>query len=345
MECASMRTKDRQSATGLLPRMEARPRKDGLVSYRYMHINGKAIPLGTDKQAAIRQVLQMNDEAPNRGTVNNLWQIYKDSVEWTELSVATQNDYLQCSKQLLRVFGAGSATDVTPALCARYLRIERKAAPVRANREMALMSNLMNLAVERGEISANPRKQVRSNKERPRKEAPEPQTLVDFLEWARKLPGQAQILSGMAEFAALTGNRRIEFLDLHWPQVGETEIRLMRSKQREKQVVEVIGISDALVTLLARLKLLATNDRLGAVFPTRNGNTYTEQGFKAMWSKLVKKSLTEGVIATRFTFHDLRAYYVTQHKIQRGALPDLHANPGTTARIYDRTKEVKRRSL
>ena len=31
--------------------------------------------------------------------------------------------------------------------------------------------------------------------------------------------------------------------------------------------------------------------------------------------------------------------------IQRGALPDLHANPGTTARIYDRTKVVKRNSL
>lgn len=29
----------------------------------------------------------------------------------------------------------------------------------------------------------------------------------------------------------------------------------------------------------------------------------------------------------------------------RRALPDLHANPGTTARIYDRTKEVKRDSL
>ena len=28
-----------------------------------------------------------------------------------------------------------------------------------------------------------------------------------------------------------------------------------------------------------------------------------------------------------------------------GQLPDLHANPGTTARVYDRTKLVNRRSL
>lgn len=94
-----------------------------------------------------------------------------------------------------------------------------------------------------------------------------------------------------------------------------------------------------------RLRTLAKSERLGAVFPNRSGNCYTEQGFKAMWSKLVLKALAEKAIAKRFTFHDLRSYHVTQHKIQRGAMPDLHANPGTTARIYDRTKVVKRMSL
>ncbi|WP_232428861.1 hypothetical protein [Burkholderia ubonensis] len=41
----------------------------------------------------------------------------------------------------------------------------------------------------------------------------------------------------------------------------------------------------------------------------------------------------------RFALHDLRAYYVTRHKAERGALPDLHANPATTARVYDRAKQ------
>lgn len=159
--------------------------------------------------------------------------------------------------------------------------------------------------------------------------------MLAFLKWARERKGQAQVLASMAEFAALTGNRRIEFLELHWSQISDTEARLIRGKQRDKQVVEVIGISPALSQLLARLRTLAKNDRLGAVFPNRAGNCYTEQGFKAMWSKLVAKALEEKAIEKRFTFHDLRFYHVTQHKIQRGALPDLHANPGTTARIYD----------
>ncbi|WP_232434993.1 hypothetical protein [Burkholderia ubonensis] len=46
----------------------------------------------------------------------------------------------------------------------------------------------------------------------------------------------------------------------------------------------------------------------------------------------------------RFALHDLRAYYVTRRKAERGALPDLHANPATTARVYDRAKIVRRRA-
>jgi hypothetical protein len=107
-------------------------------------------------------------------SVGDLWRIYKNSSAWRELAPNTQTDYTQCSKQLLRVFGDIAPSDVTPAHCARYLRVERADAPKRANREMALMSNLMNLAVERGEIVANPCKQVRRNRETPRDEAPEP---------------------------------------------------------------------------------------------------------------------------------------------------------------------------
>jgi integrase len=83
------------------------------------------------------------------------------------------------------------------------------------------------------------------------------------------------------------------------------------------------------------------------LFPTRSGGAYTASGVKATWNRIVTLALKEGVITadTRFTFHDLRAYYVTEHKAEHLALPDLHANPETTARVYDRNKEVRRRAL
>jgi hypothetical protein len=338
------RPRDRKSSDGLLPRMQARPRSDGKTTYRYLAVTGRWVNLGTDRTDALRQVLDMNGDNTDRGTVGELWRLYCESPDWRDLSDATRADYSQCWKQLVQRFDKATAGAITPQVMARYMRKERAAAPVRANREAALMSNLMNLAVERGDIPANPCKQVRRNKERPRPEAPEPATLVGFLEWARKRTGQAQVLAGMAEFAALSGNRRVEFLNLHWPQISDV-VRMIRAKQRGRQTVEVLGISVALERLLMAMRALAKDDRVGAVFPTVSGNPYTEAGFKAMWSKLVRTALDEGAIAARFTFHDLRAYYVTQHKAQRGALPDLHANPGTTARVYDRTKEVKRNSL
>ena len=341
-----MRQRDRHSGLGLLPRMQARPRADGLTTYRFKPINGPWINLGTDKEAAIRRALDLNNESPDRGTINHLWALYQDSADWKALSDASRTDYTQSSKQLLKRFGMAAPADITPQVCARYLRVERATASVRANREMALLSNLMNVAVERGDLLANPCKQVRRNKERPRKTAPEPATLVAFLEWARKRPGQAQVLAGMAEFAALAGNRRIEFRTLSWAQVGETEVRLIRGKQRDGNVVvEVVAISPALQSLLDRMRALAKDDRLGAVFPNQSGNAYTDSGFKGMWNKLVVAAVAEKAIETRFTFHDLRAYYVTQYKQQRGALPDLHANPGTTARIYDRSKTINRAGL
>jgi hypothetical protein len=37
-------------------------------------------------------------------------------------------------------------------------------------------------------------------------------------------------------------------------------------------------------------------------------------------------------VAERFTFHDLRAHYTTHFKLKFGTLPDMHADPATTAR-------------
>ncbi|MGE5866560.1 MAG: tyrosine-type recombinase/integrase [Rhizobacter sp.] len=329
----------------MLPRMEARPWGDGkTVTYRYHPLGGKPINLGTDRVEAIRKVLDMNGENSDRETVAELWRLYQAGADWARLSENTRRDYLQCWKQLGDRFQEARPDQITPPVLARYLRVERAASPVRANREMALMSNLMNLAVEMGKVPANPCKQVRRNHEAPRQEAPEPAELQAFLEWARKRSRPAQVLAGAAEYAALAGNRRVEFLALHWSQVGDV-VRLFRAKQRGRQTVELVAISEALAALFDRMRALAKDDRVGAVFPNRHGNPYTEAGFKAMWSKLMTQALAEKVIPNRFTFHDLRAYYTTQHKAEHGNLPDLHANPATTARVYDRTKEVKRRSL
>lgn len=198
--------------------------------------------------------------------------------------------------------------------------------------------------------AVNPCKQVRRNKERPRKKAPLTETLQTFLAWAWQQKGQGAILAGMAEFASLAGNRGIEFRELTWPQVGELVTRLIRAKQRggeTEQIVEEVEMSAMLHDLMDRLRVLAKDSRHGWVFPNAKGNAYTAQAFKLGFNRLKKAARKAGVLTVElnFTFHDLRAYFVTQFKKKHGKLPDLHKNPATTAQIYDSSSVVSRKSL
>lgn len=347
-----IRRRDRASNMGLLPRMEARPRKRGFT-YRYHPVGGKPINLGQDLQAALQKVLDLTGRSPDGGTLNELWRLYSTSAAWEQdLSQHTRKDYTQSAKQLLRVFGEAMPWQIRPADIARYLRVERAEASVRANREVALLSNLMNLAVERGDIVANPCKQVRRNTERPRSKTPEPEVLQRFVEWVASQSSQQRIIGMMAEYSSLAGSRSIEFRELEWDAVKAEEIRTLRAKQRAKsrtEVVDVICITPAMEELLKRLRDLRSIRGVDCayVFPTQDNNAYTASGFKTMWSRTVAAAIKDGVLTTeqRFTFHDLRAYYATQHKRRTGQLPDMHANPATTARVYDRNKEVPRSAL
>ncbi|WP_244099619.1 hypothetical protein [Burkholderia pyrrocinia] len=110
-------------------------------------------------------------------------------------------------------------------------------------------------------------------------------------------------------------------------------------------MIEQIEITPLLAKLLDRLKAVRGDKDCLYVFTTKFGTHYTRDGFKGFWGKLMNEAFEEKVIANRFTFHDLHAYYATQHKNECGALPDLHANPATTARAYDRNKIVKRKAL
>ncbi len=72
-------------------------------------------------------------------------------------------------------------------------------------------------------------------------------------------------------------------------------------------------------------------------------NPHISDGFASLWQKLIVEACKTKVIERRFTFHDLRAYYVTQNKDQRGELPAMHASPTTTAKVYERSGVAERK--
>ncbi|WP_436309450.1 tyrosine-type recombinase/integrase [Variovorax sp. LjRoot130] len=342
-----MRHRDRQSQMGLLPRMEARPRKAGGFSYRYHPPGAKPIPLGQDKDEAIRKVLDMTGQGRDEGTIGHLWRLYQETRPFKRLADSTKGQYRDNWEELAKVFAKKHVLGLRPKHVARYLRVEREAAPVVANREVALLSNLCKLAVERGDIDRNPCKEVSRNPETPRDRLVEKKELEGFVTWALKQGKSAVVLVSMAQFAALAGNRRAEFLKLHWPQVDEDVVRLQRAKQRTgKNKRELVGVSEALKEVLDRMRALPGYSPMGAVFRApKTGNPYSESGFKAMWARLMAKAIAEKIVEERFTFHDLRGHYTTYFKLKFGDLPELHADPKTTAGVYERSREVRRAAL
>ncbi len=326
---------------GLLPRMEARRRKGGFT-YRYHPLGGKPINLGQDLQVALRKVLDMNGRSSDAGSVQAYWRAYQGSHSWNDLAPRTKTDYAEYSVPLLKVFGAAAVRSIRSADVARYLRRERSSAPVRANREVALLSNILNVALEDGAIEVNPCYGVRRNKEHARKDLPIAAELERLLTWLRQKGTQWRVIAAMAEFAARSGARRTEFLRATVFQVRGLEARLGRAKQRRgNETTDVIELSPLALQAILEVR----RDNCEYLFPNRFGEPYTDNGFHTMWKKAIKAALAESIISARFTFHDLRAHYTTVHKDTHGALPNLHKDPGVTARVYDRHKEVRRKAL
>lgn len=188
----------------------------------------------------------------------------------------------------------------------------------------------------------------------PRTKAPAEAVLTKFVAWISEQTPQRRVIAHAARFAALAGSRKVEFLPLTVHRVDDAAgvIRLVRAKQRgakKGEVIDVITITPALRQLLN--EIAAQREVRGRdctyLFPTEDGNAYSARGFKTLWQRCWQAAIKANVVKAedRFTFHDLRAFYATQHKARTGDLPDLHKNPQTTAAVYDRNTEVPRSAL
>lgn len=345
------RPRDRASAEGLLPCMEARPWKDGkTVTYRFHPADGKPINLGTDRAAALQQVLNLSREGVQYGTLEWLWPEYKKGKRWLKLAPGSQADYELAWKQIAPILGRMPAKSITSPMVARYVHVQRADSPRRADIEKTLLSNMFKRGITLGVCDINPTIGVEPHGSEASDVMPDTLVLERFARWVDGQTSQRKVIGLAMRFAALAGSRQIEFLPLTWMQVDEAAgvVRLVRAKQRGKKkdtVVEHVSISPAMRQLLAEIRALGRD--CPYLFPTEDNNQYTARGFKTLWQRCVHAAIAAGVItaADRFNFHALRRYYATMHKAAHGALPDLHANPAVTARVYDGTKLVNRKAL
>jgi len=329
--------------------------KDG--RYRYLDPSNKWHTLGREWDREAKEAFdRISKDTPAPQTVSALLGAFlthrEAQVRAHEASARTLESNEQEAKTLRLVFGQLPVSAVKRQHVARYLR-ERtdkdfKPAPVRANREVALLSSAYAWAMglRDWDINENPCYGVRRNTERPRRRYIETSELAV---WKRTASAR---MRAYVLLKRLMGCRQGELLALVKGNLLEQGIRCGISKTGR---VKIVRWSWALrVTIKAVLSLHPpAPDRDDNVvpfidpmtvplFPARSGSALTGRGFKSAWVRDMKPYLAAG--GARFRENDIRAK--TASDMSTAGAQELldHASPAITRRVYQRAP-VKVRPL
>ncbi len=188
------------------------------------------IPLGTDLNDAKREWARLErQEVPqDTGLMRFIFDRYARDIVPGK-APRTQKDNLDCMKFLRKVFDQAPIDSITPQVIAQYRDERGKAAPVRANREISLLSHVFNLAREWGYTAKeNPVRGVRKNKETPR------DFYADDLVWAAVYSVAASELQDAMDLAYLTGQRPADVLKMRRSDVKDGALEVKQNKTTKK---------------------------------------------------------------------------------------------------------------
>lgn len=259
-----MMMRPKQSGKDLPPRMLRRTKKlkSGKVWVGYYY-NGRddagqrrEIPLGGDLNEAKRKwaELECKPTPVEVGLMRFVFDRYERDVIPTK-APRTQRDNLDCLKFLRGVFDSAPINSITPQHVAQY-RDSRKSkakdgsagkpAPIRANREITLLSHVWNMAREWGYTAKeNPAKGVRKNKETPR------DFYADNQVWDAVYAEACQEVRDAMDISYLTGQRPADVLKMRFSDIKDGALELQQNKTKKK--LRILLESDGHKTRLGQI--------------------------------------------------------------------------------------------
>lgn len=313
------------------------------TTYFTIDRHNKYINLGHDLREAKRQLLELEGEAPEPGTIADYlddmikarWKL----VRAKKLSTRTVEDNEAEALNLKAAFGKMLPPAVKPSHVWLYLHKHRGAeSPVRANREIALLSTLFNGLMGAGVVDRNPCVGVERNDETPRDRLVSDTEFRSFLKycWRHGDAGRRIALAGY--IAYLTGKAQGQILKMTRGQITREGIAF--AKRKRGAATLVLWTPRLRKLIKASIAMPCTIDPLFVVH-SQSGTPYTSSGFKALWHRRMGEWCALG--HERFTFHDLRAKTITDLIDQGRKASDLtgHRQEATIDRVYDRRRVRK----
>lgn len=246
----------------------------------------------------------------------------------------TQKDYLTSIATLRPVFGDMWPEDVEPKHIYAYMRLRN--APVRANRDVAVLSNIFNQAVMMGLVNSNPCKQVRRNEEHPRVREVFDSELTAFM------PHCPPWMQLYLRLKSKTGLRQGDMLNIRLDQLREDGLFVQTGK-RGKRIL--FTWTDNLREIIDAIKALRHRVISLYLFNSpRDGTAMTQSGFKSAWARAMKSAMAAGSLTETFAENDIRSK-VADEAIELGQNATemlTHSSDAVTKRHYlRRTQKIE----
>jgi hypothetical protein len=319
-------------------------------SHFYVDLAGKWHPLGKEWDRAARaKWIELSTGKAAEGTVADLLEKF---LTWTEGEIRagrrsnrTYDDNESEAKMLKLVFGSTAWGAITSKHVARYLK-ERtnkhgKKAPIRANREVALLSSAYawGMGEESMSIERNPCYGVRRNRETPRTRYVQTVELQRFKRFAPKWVRCYILLK------RLTGLRQGDMLKLGRANVTDRGLELATGKTgkvlRFRWTKALRIVVDAIQKIERRPKAKQDNVTRLYFFASRYGTQLSPLGFKSAWQRAMNDYVAAG--NERFWEHDIRGKTGSDaESLQRAQELLGHESSRTAARHYRRAPAVVR---
>lgn len=267
-------------------------------SYFYVASIGtkrKWINLGKDLGLAKRKWAELSGETPTGGMCA-LMDRYMEEVAPLKAPRTYKDNISEC-ENLRKVFGQMEPRDIKPMHVAKYLDIRGKDAPVRANREKALLSHIFTMGMRWGIVDANPCRGVHRNKESNR------DRYISDDEFNRVRQVANPTVRCFMDIAYLTAQRIGDLIDIRRSDITSEGIYFEQNKTGKKLMVMMTPELQQVITRAGRLNIKIKSMFL---FAGRTGQKYTYDGVSSMFKRAVKKAKVDD-----FHFHDIRAKAIT----------------------------------
>ncbi|WP_372438208.1 tyrosine recombinase XerC [Pseudomonas chlororaphis subsp. aureofaciens] len=288
-------------------RLRKRKQRSGTIYY-YYDMGGsprKEIPLGSDYGLAIVEYAKLEKSRVSSALVQEVLtfayvaNIYMAEVVPTK-GPTTQKDNARELKQLLKFFDDPPAPleAIEPQHVVQYLRQRGKTAPVRANREKALLSAIWNFARSSGYTAlANPCAGVKGHKEFGRDNYIEDDMFALVYEHAD------QPLRDALDLFYLTGQRIADTLKMDERDIRDNQLAVQQGKTRAKRRIEITGELEVVIDRIMARK--ATHKiRTSRLIVMDNGQPMTSSMLRGRFDAAREAA---GVEKGAFQMRDLRA--------------------------------------